>query len=282
MKYVFIACVFLPLLATAQPSTWTDIQNEFYHHPEHILVAAHRAYHLQFPENSLPAIEAAIRAGIDIVELDVRETKDSVLVLMHDATIDRTTTGKGAVKDFTYQQLQQFTLRQNGAATSQHIPRLEEALQLAQDNIMIDIDFKEDSLRPARNTYRLLEKYHMEKQVLFFVYNYRDVPRFQQLNPVVPIMPRAYSAADLIQARSMQGCPAIHVDESYYSDSLMATAREAGHRVWINALGKYDNMDKQIPGSGYAALLQYRQVNVIQTDYPEKLLLFLRQRQLHK
>jgi len=61
----------------------------------YVMVAAHRGDWTNAPENSLLAIKDAIEAGVDIVEIDVRITKDKALVLMHDRTIDRTTTGKG-------------------------------------------------------------------------------------------------------------------------------------------------------------------------------------------
>ena len=68
---------------------------------ERVLVVAHRADWRNFPENSLAGIESAINMGVDIIELDVQCTKDGVLIIMHDATLDRTTTGKGKVADWT-------------------------------------------------------------------------------------------------------------------------------------------------------------------------------------
>ncbi len=283
MKYLFFFMLLFPCIIKAQQTTVSLIQDEFYHQPQHVLVTAHRASHLHFPENSLPAIDASIHAGIDIVELDIHETKDSVLVVIHDATINRTTTGKGKVKDFTYQQLQQFFLLQDGKPTGLHIPRFEDVLKLAKDRILIDIDFKEDGARAAKNTYRLLQLYHMEKQVLFFIYNYKDLPRFRQLSAEVPVMPRAYANADVEQILHMEGCPVVHVDESYYSDSVMEKIRSSGRRVWLNALDKFDDMEQHQPGSGFSALLQqYKQVNIIQTNYPEQLLAYLRRRGLHR
>src|SRR5580658_7077215 len=66
-------------------------------HP--IAVIAHRAGRNGTPENTLSAIRNAIELGVDYVELDIRATKDGQLVIMHDGTVDRTTNGKGAVKD---------------------------------------------------------------------------------------------------------------------------------------------------------------------------------------
>src|SRR5437016_9697029 len=66
-------------------------------HP--IAVIAHRAGRGIMPENTLSAIRNAIKLGVDYVELDIRATKDGHLVIMHDGTVDRTTNGKGAVRD---------------------------------------------------------------------------------------------------------------------------------------------------------------------------------------
>ena len=67
-----------------------------------ITVVAHRADWRYAPENSLAAIESSIRLGADVVELDVQKTKDGQLILMHDKTLDRTTTGKGNRMDIGF------------------------------------------------------------------------------------------------------------------------------------------------------------------------------------
>ena len=66
-----------------------------------VIVASHRGDWRNFPENSLEAIDNAIKMGVDIVELDVQRTKDGQLILMHDPTLNRTTTGKCAIADTT-------------------------------------------------------------------------------------------------------------------------------------------------------------------------------------
>ena len=78
---------------------------------DYIVVASHRGDWRNYPENSIPAIESVIRMGVDIMELDVKMTKDSVLILMHDKTIDRMTNGKGRVCDITYDSLMTFNMR---------------------------------------------------------------------------------------------------------------------------------------------------------------------------
>lgn len=114
------------------------------HNPnsKYVVVACHRGDWRNYPENSIPAIESIIRMGADIMELDLKLTKDSVLVLSHDWTIDRCTNGKGRVSDYTLDELKQFRLkRAHGVATdSLHICTLREALECCKDRICVNVD----------------------------------------------------------------------------------------------------------------------------------------------
>ena len=113
------------------------------HNPasKQVLVAAHRADWRNFPENSLEGIESAIQMGVDIIELDIKKTKDGHIILMHDKTLDRTTSGKGLVSDYTLAEIKAMVLRAaQGVKTRYKIPTLEEALLVCKDRAVINVD----------------------------------------------------------------------------------------------------------------------------------------------
>ena len=74
--------------------------------PKNIYVAAHRGWCAKYPENTMEAFRAAVELGVDQIELDVRVTRDGELVIIHDATVDRTTNGTGKVCDKLLAELQ--------------------------------------------------------------------------------------------------------------------------------------------------------------------------------
>ena len=73
--------------------------------PDKVYVAAHRGWYNKYPENTMPAFRAAVELGVDQVETDVRISADGELVLIHDATLERTTNGTGKVIDKTLAEL---------------------------------------------------------------------------------------------------------------------------------------------------------------------------------
>ena len=109
---------------------------------DYVVVICHRGDWRNYPENSIPAIESIIRMGADMMELDVKMTKDSVLVLMHDKTIDRMTNGKGKVSDITYDSLMTFNMKRahNVVTDSIKVPTLREALLCCKDRILVNVD----------------------------------------------------------------------------------------------------------------------------------------------
>lgn len=107
---------------------------------QNIFVAAHRGWRSKYPENTMEAFKAAIELGVDQIETDVRITKDGELVLIHDATVDRTTDGSGTVCELTLAELKKLDAG-NGA----RIPAFIELMELVKEHptLTLDIELKE-------------------------------------------------------------------------------------------------------------------------------------------
>ncbi|AUC84612.1 hypothetical protein CW731_04530 [Polaribacter sp. ALD11] len=174
-KFVVLFLLFSTLVFQAQTTKVERILEDFYGN-KNVLVASHRAAHKKYPENSIKAINECIRLGIDIVELDVRQTKDGELIIMHDNTVDRTTNGTGEVHNLNFESLEKLYLIFDGEVTSEKIPTFEDVLKITKGNIIIDVDFKEDSVDAVNKTYALIKEYGMENQIIFFLSNYKQVP----------------------------------------------------------------------------------------------------------
>ena len=115
--------------------------------PNNVYVAAHRGWSEKYPENTIESFCAAVELGVDQLEFDVRVTKDNELVVIHDATVDRTTDGTGLVCEKTLQELK--ALDAGGHKGEQFhgckIPTLRELMELVKDHetITLDVELKE-------------------------------------------------------------------------------------------------------------------------------------------
>lgn len=136
-----------------------------------VLIASHRSCWQASSENALDGIRRCAAAGIDIVEVDVRTTRDGVLVLMHDETVDRTTDGHGAVAALTAPHLAALHLRRGGggadaAVTDRRIPTLDQALHAARGRTIVNLDVKAADLNRVIDA---VVRAGMERRVLLNV-----------------------------------------------------------------------------------------------------------------
>lgn len=109
------------------------------------LIIAHRGASAYAPENTLAAFEKAIEMQATVIETDVHQTKDSVLVLMHDETVDRTTNGKGRIKDMLYADFKKLVICSPLSGFTLHPPSLEEALKAIGNRAQLLIEIKRGS-----------------------------------------------------------------------------------------------------------------------------------------
>ena len=107
----------------------------------HIFVAAHRADWIYAPENSLQGLRNAIFFGADLIETDVRRTRDGHYIMMHDATVDRTTNGSGTIADMTLDEIRQLRLKTNwGQSTPFTVPTLDDFINEAKGRAYLYLD----------------------------------------------------------------------------------------------------------------------------------------------
>lgn len=108
------------------------------------LLIGHRGYPARFPENTLAAFEGAIQAGCDMIELDVTLTKDRKVVVIHDDTLDRTTNGRGLVREHTLAHIKQLDAGSwfDGRFAAERVPELSEVMKLTAGRCMLNIEIK--------------------------------------------------------------------------------------------------------------------------------------------
>jgi glycerophosphoryl diester phosphodiesterase len=238
-----------------------------------IVVISHRGEHLSHPENTLPAFQAAIDAGADYFELDVRTTSDGQLVLMHDGTVDRTTNGHGAVKEMTFAQIRALDAgsKMNAQFAGTRVPTLEEALTLAHGKIGIYVDCK--SLE-AKALVSMLEKTDMSDKVVVYgnPFFLKDV---QALNPSLKIMPEADSTEILTKLIENLKLQVVAFDHKDFQPDVIAKAKQNNLLIYVDRLWMEDNPDSWLDAVNHGAA-------GIQTDHPAEAVRLLREKGMHK
>lgn len=204
-------------------------------HPQgsKIVLVAHRgAVGPGQPENTLAAFRLAIASGAEAIEIDLRGTKDGEVVVIHDATVDRTTNGTGAVADQTLAQL-----RQLDAGRGERIPTYQEVLRLvAGTGIVLLLDIKKGGVLDRQKVIRVTEEHDAVAQVIVGPRNLEDLKAFRALNPglrtlgfvdeIEDIAPFIEGGADIIR---------LWPEWIYASPALVNKVHELGRHVWTTA-----------------------------------------------
>jgi glycerophosphoryl diester phosphodiesterase len=274
MRLTAVSIAFLLLAvapASAQPALIEALKDA---KSQRVLVTAHRAAHDAFPENSMAAIERAISLGVDIIEIDVRLTKDGVPILMHDASVDRMTDGQGQVKELTFEQISALHLvGKDDKPTEHRVPTLTEAMLAAKGRVLVDLDLKTGDVEPTLS--RIIETGTLG-QSLFFNGNYAYLQKFLAIHPGVLVFPRAHSTEQAATAGATFKPEAIHIDDGFNTDATLKAAQASDSRLWINALGDPDKLVAQGKAKEGLGPLLAHGASIIQTDHPAAVIAYLK------
>jgi len=260
---------------------------------DQVIVVAHRGDWRNAPENSLQAIENCIEMGVDMVEIDIRETMDGTLVLMHDETIDRTTTGTGKVSDLTWDYLQTLRLKDGiGHETPHKIPTLKEALTLCKDKILVNLD---KSYSIFEKCFKIVEETETQDQVVIkgAIPYHRVKAEFGTYLDQVFFMPivrlKEPNSKEIID-KYLDSLKPVAFEFTVPQDTIAMIQyfddiRIKGSSVWVNSLwpahnGGHDDEKAALNISVYDWFLE-KNIDIIQTDRPQLLLDYLREKNLH-
>jgi len=262
-----------------------------------ILITAHRGDWRNEPENSVRAFTFAAAMGVDIVELDLKKTKDGAIVIMHDETINRTSDGEGRPADYTLAELKKFRLRNGmGRVTNNPIPTLKEVmLALKGTGVKVNLD---KSYEYYKEAFAILKETGTLKQVIFK----SDVPydtlkqRYPQLIDSIIYMPVVYldkpeakkMIVDYLKNMKPYAFELIFTKDTsaiLYNNRFIT---KTGAKIWINSLwaslnGGHDDDTAVEEGNkkdSWDWLINHG-ATILQTDRPRLMLEYLKSKHLH-
>ncbi|MGD1892868.1 MAG: glycerophosphodiester phosphodiesterase family protein [Cyclobacteriaceae bacterium] len=286
-------------VSTMAPSRAAEILHRLQSPSEdYVLVVSHRGDWRYAPENSLLAVQRCIELGVDIVEIDVRLTKDGHLVAMHDLTVDRTTTGSGNVSDLTLAEIREFRLKNACGVKGSHqqVPTLTEIMELAKGKIMVNLDKTE--AETVREAYEVLVETGTVDHAIFKGNDPVEVMRkkYGSLLDSIIYMPKVWYdlpdipkyIADYNQQLSPIAYEMIFDQES--SPVFRAIPQMNEDNITVLAIALWDELcagrtDEMMllegPDASWGWLVDHG-ANAIMTDRPEALLTYLREKGLHE
>lgn len=223
------------------------------------------------PENSIAALEYVLEKMPAVFEIDPRLTKDSVVIVFHDATLDRTTNGTGKVIDYTWAELQQLNLKNNkGELTEHKIPTLAELLKWARGKTALLLDKKDVPLRMIAD---IIREYDANNYVVSLVRSPEDAAFYFNDEPKRMFAisfrePEAFqSYLDLgIPTRQIFACIGTEISEK--TDEICEMMREYGIRSLISAAPTYDKLETdEERAQAYRKVIKSG-ITILESDYP--------------
>lgn len=228
-----------------------------------VQVAAHRGDSHSAPENSLSGIRSAIEKGVDAVEIDVMLTKDGVVILNHDVTLQRVAGVPTRVDEMTYEEVSKINyLRQlfSEGLIGEKIPTLDEVLvEIKEGNTTLIIEMKSvsSSVELAGKVVELIEKHEMEDLIYVQAFNYKLLQEVRNRNSNIKIGQILFISAGNLASVDVDFYT---IRQTMLSERFIKKARKQNREVWVWTVNIERNMRE---------VLKY-DIDGIITDYPEK------------
>ena len=241
------------------------------------MVVAHRGSSGTAPENTMAAFKLAIDAGVDMIELDVRMTKDFHLVVIHDRDVRRTTNGTGFVWDMTLQDLRfldagsWFSPRFRG----ERIPTLREVIAILPDGLGLNVEVKTDGDPRKEHALEeslvlLVREQGMTQRVLVSSFDHRHLRRLHQLDTDLHLGALYFPLRDLAKTPSTiarrVGARAFICSRTQIRKRFVDDAHRHGIFVGVYGVNSLEHVT-QVRRYG---------VDAVVTDYPEKIVQVVR------
>ncbi|MEH6991550.1 glycerophosphodiester phosphodiesterase [Neobacillus drentensis] len=211
-------------------------------------IFAHRGYSSAFAENTMSAFIAAEKAGADGLELDVQLTKDGEVVVIHDEKLDRTTSGKGFVRDFTFKEIRKLNANKKGV-NKEPIPSLIEVLEWMRSNPLVcNIELK-NNLFPyegmEEKVIQLVRRFNLSNRIIISSFNHYSIVLSYRSAPEIETAPlfneRIYMPWVYAQSIRAQG---IHPKLASVTDEIIKGAIENGIAVRPYTVNKDTDMHR--------------------------------------
>lgn len=247
------------------------------------LVIAHRGSSAYTPENTLAAFKKALESGVDALELDLRQTSDSVLVVLHDADVERTTNGAGNVKNFTFEELQKLDAGSwfDKKFSDEKIPSLREVIDLLDDSTLIIIELKEgNETYPGieEQVVQLVKQNNIESQTILKSFDPNVLKRLRSIEPDISLL-YVYALRipwlGMIIDRGVTFDSVYDLDVEYLqphrfflSQSFVSDAQSKGFKIISWGVNSTEAINESLDFG----------VDGIETDYPDKGLKIIKER----
>ncbi|MBN2281162.1 MAG: glycerophosphodiester phosphodiesterase family protein [Candidatus Marinimicrobia bacterium] len=232
------------------------------------IISAHRGGPMSgFPENCIETFENALKYAPCLIECDVAKTKDSMLVMMHDHTLDRTTTGHGYIGDYTLAELKELHLKDNqGAITDFKIPTLSEVLDWGRGRAIVELDIKR-SISPEEIV-AIIESNNAASYTMVITYNISDAQEYHRLNPQLVISATARSV-DGVQRLLNSGidtrCLVAFTGVSEPDPAVYQLLHDNGMMAILGTMGNLDRRAEKLGEKVYRDLV-IKGADILATD----------------